>query len=73
MHVADEGASVALLWQPEQTDERGPRRPALWTSTEEAGGGRPLALAEDLARMQQVLADVIVNDAVSWLGADVGD
>jgi hypothetical protein len=72
MHVADEGASVALLWQPEQTDERGPRRPALWTSTEEAGGGRPLALAEALARMQQVLADVTDYDAVSWPVADVG-
>jgi hypothetical protein len=54
MHVADEGASVALLWQAD------------------AAHGRPLALAEVLARLQQVIADVIDYDAVSRPVADVG-
>ncbi len=73
LHMADAGVSVALVWQP-QRDATVPatRPPALWTSTENADGGRPLAYAQALARMQQVLADPAGTDPVSWPASDVG-
>lgn len=73
LHMADEGASVALVWQPERLPEEGDRRaPALWTSPQSAGGGRPLALAGALAWMQRMLADLDTGDPVSWPVPDVG-
>lgn len=68
LHMVDAGAAAAFVWQPQQ-DGDGDRRataPALWTSTERAGGGQPLPYAEALARLQQVLADPPIGDPVSW-------
>lgn len=73
LHMTDERAAVALVWQPERLAEqeyRGP--PTLWTSTQSAGGGRPLPLAEALAWMQRLLADPEPADAVSWPVPEVG-
>jgi hypothetical protein len=73
LHMIDAGASAALVWQPEsdaQTDGASP--PALWTSTSNDTGGRPLAYAEALARLQQVLADRATADPVSWPLPEVG-
>jgi hypothetical protein len=73
LHMADEGAAAALVWQPQaMAGEDGVRPPALWTSTQAAGGGRPLALADALAWMQQVLADPQDGDPVSWPVPQVG-
>jgi hypothetical protein len=73
LHMADQQASVALLWQPQDIAAPGdPRPPALWNSTLAKGGGQPLPLAEPIARMQQVLADSVDGDPVSWATADVG-
>jgi hypothetical protein len=61
------------VWQPQaDVDTRQARAPALWTSTEDPLGGRPLAYAEDLARLQQVLADRAEEDPVSWPVPQVG-
>ncbi len=74
LHMADQGAAAAFLWQPQggADDAHEERPPALWTSTQTAGGGRPLALAEAVAQMQQVLADVADDDVVSWPVPEVG-
>jgi len=73
LHMADAGASVALVWQPQRDAQvRGARPPALWSSTNEAAGGRPLAYAYALARLQDVLADRPGPDAVSWPAPAVG-
>jgi hypothetical protein len=73
LYMADEGASVALYWQPQRSadEAHGIRSPALWTSTDAPGGGRPLALAGALARMQQILAEPAA-DLVSWPLPEVG-
>ena len=71
LHMADERAAVALLWQP-QLGTRDDRAPALWSSTERAGGGRPLPLAEATARLQRLLAAAGAADAVSWPVPEVG-
>jgi hypothetical protein len=73
LHMADAGASAALVWQPQgDAPAQGARPPALWTSTARAGGGRPLAYAEAVARLQQVLADRASADPVSWPQPEVG-
>lgn len=74
LHMADQGASVALVWQPELASEGADRpfAPALWTSTQAAGGGRPMALGDALARLQQLLAAAPDGDPVWWPLADVG-
>lgn len=71
--MADEGADVALYWQPQEvTAASGDgAAPTLWSTTEKAGGGRPLPLAEALARAQQVLAEP-ADDLVSWPVDQVG-
>jgi Glycosyl hydrolases family 39 len=72
MFMADEGADVALYWQPQEaTADAGGGAPALWSTTERAGGGRPLPLAVALARAQQLLADP-ADDLVSWPVEQVG-
>jgi glycosyl hydrolase family 39 (putative alpha-L-iduronidase) len=73
LHMIDTGAAAAFVWQPER--DAGPpatRAPAVWTSTADADGGRPLGYAEALARLQQVLADRVAPDPVSWPRLDVG-
>jgi hypothetical protein len=73
LHMAAAGASVALIWQPQREREgREPGPPALWSSTNHAGGGQPLAYAEAVARLQSVLADLSAFDPVSWPSPDVG-
>jgi hypothetical protein len=74
LNMIDQHVAVALLWQPQQGagDAQRGRPPALWTSTERPGGGRPLPLAEPLARLQDLLADPADGDAVAWPTADVG-
>jgi hypothetical protein len=73
LYMADEGASVALYWQPQHGADQahGVGSPALWSSTEVTGGGSPQALAEAFARMQQVLAKPD-GDLVSWPLPEVG-
>ncbi|MGN9912919.1 hypothetical protein ACTMTJ_35820 [Phytohabitans sp. LJ34] len=73
LHMAEQGAAVALVWQPQRGAEEahGVRPPALWSSTEVAGGGRPLAFAEALAWMQEVLADPAATP-VAWPAPHVG-
>ena len=65
--MADEGADVALYWQPQEAaaDPGSAFAPGLWSNTERAGGGRPLPLGEALARVQQVLAEP-ADDLASW-------
>jgi Glycosyl hydrolases family 39 len=67
------GASVALIWQP-QRERAGnePGAPALWSSTERAGGGQPLPYATAVARVQIVLADHAGAESVSWPHPEVG-
>jgi hypothetical protein len=74
LHMADQGATAALIWQPQRDagDARGPRAPALWSSTDGDDGGRPLAYAEAVARLQQILADRAETDAVSWPVPEMG-
>ncbi|MDZ5443013.1 hypothetical protein U2F26_09765 [Micromonospora sp. 4G57] len=61
----------ALIWEPQgDTDET--HGPALWSATDGHGGGRPLAYAEAVARLQQVLADRAGPDAVSWPVPELG-
>jgi Glycosyl hydrolases family 39 len=77
LRMAAAGASVALIWQPqdEHEDERGGREPGaprLWTSTERPGGGEPLPYATAVARAQLVLADGAGPAWVSWPRPDVG-
>jgi hypothetical protein len=53
IRLAGSGAAVAMQWQPEQghgvTDE------GLWTATNQAGGGRPTALARALPEVLAIL------------------
>jgi hypothetical protein len=73
LHLADQHAAVALLWQPQDVAAAGdPRAPALWSSTLATGGGQPLPLAEPVARMQELLADPADGDPVTWAATDVG-
>jgi hypothetical protein len=73
LHMADAGASVALVWQPQRDARvRGAHPPALWTPTNGAAGGRPLAYADALTRLREVLADPPGPDAVSWPAPAVG-
>jgi hypothetical protein len=74
LHMAEQGATAALIWQPQRDADggRGRHAPALWTSTDDDGGGRPLAYAEVIARLQQVLADQVGDDPVSWPVPEVG-
>jgi hypothetical protein len=71
--MADAGADVALYWQPQFAVGDAPdrRAPGVWSATDVAGGGRPLPLAEWLARAQQVLAEP-ADDLVSWPVEQVG-
>jgi hypothetical protein len=71
--MADEGADVALYWQPQESpaDSGVGVAPGLWSTTEAAGGGRPLPLAQALARVQQVLAEP-ADDLVTWPVEQVG-
>jgi hypothetical protein len=71
--MADEGADVALYWEPQQgvADSSGRRPAGVWSATELPGGGRPLPLAEALARAQQILAEP-ADDVVSWPDEHVG-
>lgn len=71
LHMADQGAAAALIWEP-QGDTGQPHAPALWTSTNGDGGGRPLAYGEAVARLQQVLAGRAGPDAVSWPAPELG-
>lgn len=71
LHMADQGATTALIWEP-QGDTDKTHGPALWSSTEGHAGGRPLAYAEAVARLQQVLADRTGTDAVSWPVPELG-
>ncbi|WP_159450944.1 GH39 family glycosyl hydrolase [Micromonospora cremea] len=71
LHMADQGATTALIWEPQRdTDET--HGPALWSSTDGHGGGRPLAYAEAVARLQQVLAGRTGPDTVSWPVPELG-
>ena len=74
LHMVREGASVALVWQPELASDNPhePSAPALWTSTHNKAGGRPLALAEAVARLQDLLAGPADGDLVWWPLADLG-
>jgi hypothetical protein len=45
---------------------------AVWTSTDDVSGGRPIAYAEAPASLQQLLADRVTPDPVSWPLLDVG-
>jgi hypothetical protein len=74
LHMVDQRAAVALMWQPQRAPEEGgaDHSPALWTTTEHPGGGQPLALAGAVARMQEILATVADDDPVSWPMPDVG-
>jgi hypothetical protein len=73
LRMAGAGASVALIWEPQtEGGPRDPGPPALWSSTDQSGGGQPLAYAVAAARMQSVLADLSAMDPVSWPRPDVG-
>ncbi len=73
LRMADAGASVALIWQPQrERSSQAPGPPALWSSTSKSGGGQPLTYAVALARLQSVLADLSAFDPVSWPRPDVG-
>ena len=73
LRMAAAGASVALMWQPQE--ELGSQQPSglrLWTSTERPGGGEPLPSATAVAHVQHVLADHAGSGSVSWPRPDVG-
>jgi hypothetical protein len=74
LHMADQGATAAFIWQPQRDtdDAHGVRAPALWSSTDRDDGGRTLAYAEAVARLQQVLADRAETDSVSWPVPELG-
>ncbi|SRR6266545_4962249 len=73
LRMAAAGASVALIWEPQREQSaQQPGPPALWSSTEQPGGGQPLSYALAVARMQSVLASVSAFDPVTWLRPDVG-
>jgi hypothetical protein len=73
LHMAQQGASVALYWQPQRgVDEaHGVGPPAFWSSTEVPGGGRPLPLAEAMAWLQELLAEPVA-EPVTWPAPEVG-
>lgn len=73
LHMADQQATAALIWQPQRDDD--PHKadpPALWGATDRQGRGRPGSYAEAVARLQQVLADRVGHDAVAWPAPDLG-
>jgi hypothetical protein len=73
LHMADAGASVALVWEPQRDPaDPGAQPPALWTTTDDSGGGRPLAYAQALALLQRILADSAGPDPVTWPLPNVG-
>jgi hypothetical protein len=73
LHMADQQAAAALIWQPQRDDDPGDETPpALWSATDGRGGGHPLAYAEAVARLQQVLADRVGDDAVAWPAPELG-
>jgi len=73
LRMATAGASVALIWQPQrERDAQDVGPPALWSSTNQSGGGQPLTYAVAAARLQGVLADLSAFDPVSWPRPDVG-
>ncbi|MER7274508.1 hypothetical protein ABT369_08635 [Dactylosporangium sp. NPDC000244] len=73
LHMVDQKAAVALIWQPQRDDDqREADSPALWSATGRPDGGRPLAYAEAVARLQQVLADRAGDNAVTWPMPELG-
>jgi hypothetical protein len=73
LSMVDQQAAVALIWQPQR--DNGPRDedpPTLWSATDGPEGGHPLAFAEAVARLQQVLADRVGDDPVAWPATDLG-
>jgi hypothetical protein len=73
LHMADQRAAAALIWQPQRDDGPGDADPpALWSATYRRGGGHPLSYAEAVARLQQVLADRVTDDAVAWPAPELG-
>ncbi|MEV6925030.1 hypothetical protein AB0M46_11090 [Dactylosporangium sp. NPDC051485] len=73
LHMIDQKAAVALIWQPQRDDDtRETDSPALWSATGRSDGGLPLAYAEAVARLQQVLADRAGDNAVTWPAPELG-
>lgn len=73
LHMADQGAAVALIWQPQRDDDpHSEDPPAVWTATNRRDGGQPLPYAEAVARLQQVLADRATDDPVAWPTPELG-
>ncbi|MGI5240388.1 GH39 family glycosyl hydrolase [Dactylosporangium sp. CA-139066] len=73
LHMVDQKAAVALIWQPQRdADQREADSPALWSATDRQDGGHPLAYAEAVARLQQVLADPARDEAVTWPVPELG-